>query len=195
MTIIKKTGIAFSISVALLTAWVATASVGDAIYIQRHIGPATKLSPASKTAIGQAVLGVWPSIPLADFDGERCSLVLDTDTDYFECIAWQEVTITDAEYLDLDLAGELENPNQTTIKKLMSKEVLNATQVEAHSNFTETAFGLELEQVAWYQCRRDASAKAVVWCKYHQVVTASPADYRADRTAGNVLRLIGKAAE
>ena len=183
--ILTGTGV---ILAGLAVALVAMAATGDAVYIGLRTSPQA-LTGEQKALIGTAVSHAF-NVSAAAVDTEHCWQT-------WLCDAADLVTLTDEEYLDLDLAGELADPTQATATRRQKAITLAAQEITEHEAVTQAVWGLPMDEISEFWIWRDPVGSGNVLGQHKPILTATPAEWRALRQGVNglQLQLIGKVAE
>jgi hypothetical protein len=190
-TLLRALGI--SAVVATLTgvaALVASAGVGDAIYIRASapIG----LTAGQRADLGGAITSVYGAGQFANMQSYECiqTIVGEVGNGEFKCRAGTLKTKTAAQLLDMEIAGTLPGKvnSDGTIMDAAAMVVLDVPMQTAHSTFTQSAFGITIDKLAWLRCKRANGVR----CKHAAIVSATPDDWVVDKQAGSVVRTLGK---
>lgn len=215
---------------AVLAAFLATANAqqGWAIYVQRGAG--VVLSAGQKTAAANWARSVWPSIVAANLSSVTCEHLVEVTCDlgqtcspeagcvpcertvdyagHWVCSACENVTLTDAEYLDEKLSGldavsdgqrchfaDTSPPDASPRGRV--PVLLAPAQVATLVTAARSLGGLSGDDIPVGLTLLRVAGSAVVAAEVHKLVTAPAATFRvADRIAkdqpGAVVQLIGK---
>jgi hypothetical protein len=168
------------------------AATGDAIYIKLEAPKV--LNGTQKTCVAQLVKSVWPTAVLANVSTLTCGR--DEITAALGCTATETVTITAAQFLAADLAGQVPagagitvSGGNASLPYLYPQAALSAAQTTALGACVESIWsGTTGSNTMSFGLRR---AGATITGELSWVASASPANYLADRAAGRVIRLLG----
>lgn len=179
--------IAFSLAAGL--SWLVYAAVGDVVWIGvREDGP--DLSGAQKVALAALINSDWGAGTASGLDSEKCHQNL-AETPVWRCTVAAERTLTDEEYFDKRIAGEIQPGQATTI-------VTDSMIVAAdYSAWALDVFGVPLGELYVWRAWRDAETPTVVHTAYWPIKTGTKAEFRAADSAQptQVLRIIGEVTE
>jgi hypothetical protein len=123
-----------------------------------------------------------------------------TDGDaLWKCWVKEKITVTSAQLLDMELAGELVNTlviangaNWDVIRTVETDD-LSAGALYRQDLFTEGAFSLDLTETFAYVCwRPDPAVATNVDCQHYRFSTDTPSNWAVDRKAGLVHKTLGK---
>jgi len=191
----KKLIGAFGVVVLGMSAVVATALAGDAVYIKQP--QFADLNTDAKTkALRKAMNGPFKGLGIDDLGRYGCSRHYTPERvsslRKWYCQAHQVVVgPSDSEALDIILKGGS--------SELLQKEASVRVGVEkirkkkAHNAFTVMAFGLDMDDIAEFECGREKAGP--IKCSYLEIVTGTPSQWRTDFNSGGVFGTIGKVEE
>lgn len=177
----------FSLAAAL--SWLAYAAVGDVVWIGvREDGP--DLSGAQKTALAALINSDWGAGTAGGLDSELCHQNL-AETPVWRCTVAAERTLTDEEYFDKRVAGEIQPAQATTIVK---DSMIVAAD---YSAWALDVFGAPLNEIYVWRAWRDAEAPTVVHTASWPIKTGTLAEFRAADSAQprQVQKIIGRVTE
>ena len=191
-------------SIALLgavaiVALLATAAVGDAVFIRRDASVA--ITNPQKTLLATAVTALFPSANPATISKVYCYRDFEnidaTKVNDVYCSGLYVDTLTEAEYLAAELAGTggpVDNvaPGAIDFKRALPTTQATGANLTKVKNFVEDVWPTVLvTTVATMSCERDLAAPAQINCECAYFDTASPADYATLKQAGQVVQLTG----
>jgi hypothetical protein len=188
--IIYGVGFAGVLAGATLTAVLATASSGDAIYVLMMSEP-EQLGQVG--LLGQAVNATWPEIGAAKLDGAECSQPKLNGPMW--CRAWrlhQVAELTDEQYLRAAVDNALGDPKpEAVILKYTKPKKLSETEAAFWETYVSAVYDTELALMFEFVVQRDPKTPTIINHSASTIVTRSPTQFRADREAGLVRFLIG----
>lgn len=137
------------------------------------------LTLPEKQALGPTVNAAF-GISAAHVDSEYCEFNVETSN--WHCIGKGGKTLTDLQYFQADLRGELEDPvSGETIKK----EEANLTEqlIVDHSTVTNSVFGKNLVDLAEFRFWRNPDLPSQVLGQAAVIVVGTPTQYKTARQA------------
>lgn len=189
--IIATAGLSLAILTAILTPMLAGADIGDGIYVRR--GDWVVLDSTEKTKLKAVGTAAFPDLLAPNVTKVGCHRDLNAmgEGDVWKCGAKEETAPTNAELLDLVIAGSAPEDN----RKQHDNKVVSAAVVAKIDAFTLDAFTLEAVALYGFKARRDAVAPTIIRAVPFEIVVGSPDQWRADRDAGRVIMTLGKVVE
>lgn len=178
---------------AVIAAVVASAAVGDAIYLKRDSAGYALDTSAKRAAIGSLLTGSFTGLTLADVRSARCyqwdpaGPGLASVLGAWKCAVRRHRSLTAADALDLVLAGRASDLTASDgVEWLGTAQVTDLALVDSA---VSAVFASTRDRVAEFECLRGTP----VACRKIDIVTAAPATWAADHRAGAVLGTVGRA--
>jgi hypothetical protein len=183
----KKISIPFTVfSLAAGLSWLVYAAVGDVVWIGTREMVA-ELDGAQKSALATLINSDWGAGTAGQLDSEQCHQDLQPSP-VWTCRVAAERTLTDEEYFDRRIAGEIQPGQATTI-------VTDSMVVTAdYSAWALDVFGVQLSGIYAWKVWRDEDTPTTVHAAYWPIETGSKTEFRAADSAQptQVLRIIGE---
>jgi len=188
-------GIGLVIIAGALTTLTLNAASGDAIYVKAGADALADTNP-KRNALRDLVREMAPGIAIANVQSVECFQTKRGQTQLqmavrpnWICRGERTDTRTDAELLDDVLLGTVRDTANSS-SKLGPITASSAGQIAAIDGVTEAILGKDIEAVAHVSCARQEVGNPI--CVWFEIVTDTPANWKADLDAGNVVGTIGK---
>lgn len=191
-------GLAGMVIIGLAAALIAQASPGDVLYVGAKQLPII-LTSGQRTALRNTLNTIWVGFTASNVDNFECAKVPQAVGGQLmmqnHCYLYEEVALSDSEFADLDLAGQIEDGtvDRTKIVKTRSPVILTPAQEVTMSALTQSVLGKPLDEVWSMKFFRDTLGNNTrIVCEHNPIVTASPSAYRTARRGGSALKPIGR---
>jgi hypothetical protein len=191
--ILSILGVVMAFSLTALAYLTAGAASGDIVCV-RPVASAGLASAAVKVELLQAIGVTAPSVTAVNLDWLKCGQRVPEAPSLWRCQAGEEITLTDTQWAAADMAGLLgeATPTSAFTKVAGPATLTEGAEEAAWEDVTQAAFGVPLDSVRAFEFRRENPAnKAEITMYWTEIVTLSPAAYRASRLAGTCSRGIG----
>lgn len=183
--------------VATVGAWafLASASTGDAIVVARL--PQVQLTSGQRTKFAAAVTAACPSVSPAAMQRFYCIRSIDDSDDArkldVRCAAEFSATLSDAEWLDAVLAGQLDpNASGDVPKRLDCGTLSDSAKATLRTAVVDAYPAADVSTILDVDVRRDGVGNTAIHANASYVKTLSPTAARVGVLDGSVVRVLGK---